>query len=157
MTRSWIGQLSIGAALAACLVGLSPRTLSAQEGTKSWTKVMYLGGAVGVRGKSTTWDGTLTVSPQSIKLMRQFVDAPVFEIDPLSVTEVTYSGQKRVSDAAMVAGGLVGAVLVKSKDHYVTIDFKLPDGTQGAVLLRLDKEMAQEIVDTVRQVTHRKS
>jgi hypothetical protein len=157
VTRSWIRSALVGAALAAGLSGVPMWTLSAQDTAKTWAKVMYLGGAVGVRGKSTTWDATLTVSPQSIKLTRQFIDVPVFEIDPSRVTEVTYAGQRRLSDGAMLAGGVVGMVLVKSNDHYVMLDFKLPDGTAAAVLLRLDKELAQEIQDAIRQVTTRKN
>jgi len=156
MTTSWTRVLLAGSIFVALasLAGPARTSLSAQDGTQSWTKVMYMGGAVGVRGKSTDWDSTLTVSPRSISLTRKSVDGPIFDIDPSSVTEVTYTGDQRRNEGAVAAGGVLAGVFVKSKDHYLTLDFDAPGGVKAAVLLRLDKGTAEEIIDAVLAATN---
>src|SRR5713101_2317802 len=116
MRRRSMGPLLVGVGLLACLVS-SALAQSAQDIGGTWTKVMYLGGAVGVRGTATIWDGTLTVSPHSVKLTREFIDAPIFDIDPSSVTELDFWGQKRGNDVAIAISPLFGGRLVKSTDY----------------------------------------
>lgn len=144
-------RILIGLTLSLCLA--LPARAQDPQNIGSWAKVMYLGGAVGVTGKSMTWDGTITVSPKSIRLTRQFIDTPTFDIDTSSVTELVSADQRHVNDGAAAALGLLGGALIKSTDRYVTIFFAMPDGTKSAVLLRLDKGNAQAIMDALHAVT----
>lgn len=160
MTRRRIERLSAGlTAMVMCFVCLFLPVLSAQGTTKTWTNVMYLGGAVGVRGKSMVWDNVLTVSPDAIKLARKD-SVVIFEIRPSSVQGLTYSGQRHANDGAVIAGaaaGLAGMLLgstIKSTDHYVILEYTLPNGSQSAVLLRLHKDNQREILDALRSVTN---
>ena len=76
-----------------------------------------------------------------------------------SVRALDYSGHKHVNDGTVstgfLVGGLAGALLgssAKSIDHYVILDYQLPDGSPSAVLLRLHKDNQQEIIAALRAV-----
>jgi hypothetical protein len=133
--------------------GLQPQT------AKTWSKVMYLGGAADVRGKSLDWDSKLTISPDRITFQAKGKNAIRFEIPTASVRVLDYSGHKHVNDGAVTAGiltgGLTGALLgaqAKSVDHYAILEYELADGTPSAVLFRLHKDNHKEIIDTLRAV-----
>jgi hypothetical protein len=50
-----------------------------------------------------------------------------------------------------LAGGLIGSS-IKSTDHYVLLEYLLPDGSPSAVLLRLHKDNQEEIIAALRAV-----
>ena len=126
---------------------------------KSWSNVMYLGGVAGIRGKSLDWRNTLTVSATGITFEGTGKRPIRFEIATASVRALDYSGHKHVNDGTASTGfwvgGLAGALLgssAKSIDHYVLLDYLLPDGSPSAVLLRLHKDNQQEILAALRAV-----
>ena len=139
--------LNIKAAL-----GLGMQTEVEQTG-----KVMYLGGAAGVRGKSMSWDNVLSVTRSAIHLRNK--NTAIFEIDPSSVIALSYSGHRHVNDTAfgvaVLAAGVAGlsALAIKSTDHYVAVEYTLPDGTPSGVLLRLHKSSYKEILKALHKVT----
>lgn len=151
------GRSTVAVVIGVSIICLTFPPLRAQEGTKTWSNVMYLGGAAGVRGKSLNWDNTLAISPQTITFSSK--GALRFEIATSSVRSLDYSGHRHVNDGAVAAGaaaGLLGMLVgstMKSTDYYVIVWYTLPDGTDSAVLLRLHKNNQQEIIGALRAVT----
>ncbi len=120
---------------------------------------MYLGGVAGIRGKSLDWKNTLTVSAAAITFEGTGKRPIRFEIATASVRALDYSGHKHVNDGTvstgLLVGGLAGALLgssAKSVDHYVLLDYQLPDGSPSAALLRLHKDNQEEIISALRSV-----
>jgi hypothetical protein len=138
--------------------------IHASQGThdeaRSWTKVMYLGGVAGVRGKSLEWDNTLTISAEKITFAgKNRKDGIAFEIDTKAVRRLDYTGHRHVNDGAsgigMTAGllGALGASAARSTDHYLEVTYALPDGSVGGFLLRLHKDNQQQIIDAIHAAT----
>jgi uncharacterized protein YcfJ len=154
-------RLAAALTVGALLCGVEPAAIFAANGPPNgvegnWSNVMYLGGALGVRGKSTGWDNTLTITPQTIKFLSK--DSKIaFEIPRSSVRNVTFPGRTRANDgavtagmaAAFLAGALVGSQL-KSTDYYAFIEYAAADGTDGGVLLRLHKDNHAAVEDAMR-------
>lgn len=136
-----------------------PQNVRVDLQEQTWTKVQYLGGALGVQGKVPFWKNPLTISPKRITL--QIYKGPLIEIDPSRVTAIGYTGHVMNRDETvdnLTKWGLVGPALlvlaVKSKSHYIGIEYLLPDNRKSGVLLRVDKNNYQEIVDALKEVTH---
>jgi hypothetical protein len=153
-------MMVIATSIAVIVGGLLLPVLSAQDAPKTWTNVMYLGGAVGVRGKSMVWDNVLTISAQTIKLERK-KSGTIFELQTSSVHGLSYSDKKHVNEGALMAGaataGLLGMLVgsaFKSTDYYAVLEYTLPDKTKAAVLLRLHKDNYQVIIDALRKATN---
>jgi hypothetical protein len=123
---------------------------------RAWSNVMYLGGVAGIRGKSLDWNNTLTVSATAIRFEGRGKQPIRFEISTASVRALDYSGHKRGNaDNGNFIGGLAGGLIgssIKSTDHYVLLEYLLPDGSPSAVLLRLHKDNQQEIIAALRAV-----
>jgi hypothetical protein len=127
--------------------------------SRTWSDVMYLGGAPGVRGKSLKWENKLTVGPEKISFTGK--EKITFELDTASVRRMNYTGSKRTNEnaaaAGFAAGGLLGMLLagsaVKSTDHYLELEYTQTDGTAAAVLFRLHKDNQQQIIDAVHAAT----
>jgi hypothetical protein len=131
--------------------GVQPQT------ARTWSNVMYLGGAAAIRGKSLDWGSKLTISSDRITFQGKGKNSIHFEIPTASIRVLDYSGHKHANDGATTAGfltaGLAGALLgaqAKSIDHYAILEYQLPDGTPSAVLFRLHKNNHQEIIDALR-------
>jgi hypothetical protein len=125
---------------------------------RAWTKIMYFGGAPGIRGVSTSWDNLLRVSPTKISL--NLKDGQFFEVDTSRITSLTYAGGKRTNQGAaavgFIAGGLLGGLLasgIKSTDHFLVLEFLLPNDRPGGLLLRLHKDSYDEIVTFLETAT----
>src|SRR5438034_2329022 len=128
-----------------------------------WKQVQYLGGAVGVREKSVTWDNTLVVAPTTIKLLKG--GKLLFEIETARVTSLYYAGRrhnaltevgKGVSRGAVIGVGVVALIALfkgNETEHLIAIEYELPNGTGSGVLLRAHKNNYQEIVDALRAIT----
>lgn len=178
----WLGVAMKRTILAALLCLLIVESAVPQkEGSekRTWTKVQYLGGALGVRREAVTWKNVLLVSSEVIQLSSK--DKVLFEIDPKRVTALAYERQKlftRSEIAGGAAGGVtqsvstaaatgtavapaVGAavvvpfivVMMNSAEHYIAIEYTLPDGRASGVLLRADKSNFKDIVRALRSVT----
>jgi hypothetical protein len=146
---------------------VGPQRLSSDQASRTWKKVKYLGGAVGVIGKSDTWDNSISISSNAIKL--DLKKAEPIEIDPGRVTALSYGGVRhgavRVKDyvVAGVAGGLVapvvGAALLietvqkRGIKHYIIIEYTTSDGRASAVLLQAHKDNYKAILEALRRAT----
>ena len=74
--------------------------------------------------------------------------------------EEKHEGHQHINDGAAAAGfvaaGFLGALAgsaARSTDHYLEVEYLLPDGSASALLLRLHKENQQEIIDTMHAAT----
>src|SRR5262245_47289035 len=150
-------------AFAVATFAQAPQTGIQPQAAKTWSSVMYLGGAADIRGKSLDWDSKLTVSSDRITFQGKGKNSIHFEIPTASIRVLDYSGHKHANDGATTAGfltgGLAGALLgaqAKSVDHYAILEYELADGTPSAVLFRLHKNNHQEIVDALRQALPKK-
>ena len=149
--------------LGAVLLQMMPLASSRQEAGKppppaprTWSNVMYLGGGAGIRGKSLDWKNRLTVSASAIRFEGTGKQPIRFEISTASIRAMDYSGHKRGNaDNGNFIGGLAGGLIgssIKSTDHYVLLEYLLPDGSPSAVLLRLHKDNQEEIIAALRAV-----
>ena len=151
-------RLIVAMAVGASIVHGTQAVPSAQAAARTWSNVMYLGGAAGVRGKSLDWDNKLTIAGDRIMFVGK--NKIRFEIDTKSVRRLDYTGHRHVNDeaagAGFVAGGLVGMLAgsaFRSTDHYLELEYTLPDGSVGALLFRLHKDNQQEIIDAMHAAT----
>jgi hypothetical protein len=144
----------VAVALAASIVQATPPALPA----RTWSDVMYLGGAPGVRGKSLKWDNKLTIGPDRITFTGK--DKIRFEIETTSVRRLEYTGHKHASEGAAAAGfaaagllGMLAGSAIRSTDHYLGLEYTLSDGTTAALLFRLHKDNQQQIIDAIHAAT----
>ncbi len=152
-------RLIVAVALSASIGQGAQPSSAAKPPARTWSDVMYLGGAPGVRGKSLKWDNKLTVGPERITFTGK--DKISFEFETTSIRRLDYTGRRRASDGAgtagLVAGGLLGMLVarsaVKSTDHYLELEYTQPDGTPAAILLRLHKDNQQQIIDAMHAAT----
>jgi|RhiMetdeSRZDD1v2_1073273.scaffolds.fasta_scaffold510886_1 hypothetical protein len=151
-------RLIVAVAVGASIVHGTQALPAAQGAARTWSNVMYLGGAAGVRGKSLDWDNKLTIAGDKITFVGK--NKIRFDIDTTSVRSLDYRGHRHVNDGAagagFAAGGLVGLLVgsaVRSTDHYLELDYTLPDGSAGALLFRLHKDNQQEIIDAMHAAT----
>jgi hypothetical protein len=133
----------------------------AQEraGEQTWTRVQYHGGALGVEETSRNWKNRLTVSPGAITLTdgkRVFFEIPPDRVTALAYQGVNYVTGKEVAYHSVLEGAFAlipGLFLLHQKDHFLAIEYKLPDGRPSAVLLRLHKENFRQIQEALHAVT----
>jgi len=82
----------------------TPQTGPQPQTAKTWSNVMYLGGAADVRGKSLDWGSKLTISPDRITFQGKGKNSVRFEIPTVSIRVLDYSGHKHANDGAVTAG-----------------------------------------------------
>lgn len=76
-----------------------------------------------------------------------------------SVRRLDYTGHRHANEgaaAAVLSRGLIGMFAgspVRSTDHYLELEYMLPDGSVGALSFRLHKENQQEIIDAMHAAT----
>jgi hypothetical protein len=138
------------------LLALSTHWLWA--GGNSWNKIRYAGGTVAAKVNPYDWNTTLTVTPDKIVLV--FAHRSTLELSPSQISGLSYGEEayRRVAD--MVALSVVFlnplvlfGILHQSKNHFVGIEFRAPDGKPGAVLLEADKNSYRAILETLKTVT----
>ena len=151
-------RLIVAVAVGASIVHGTRALPAAQAVARTWSNVMYLGGAAGVRGKALDWNNKLTIGGGKITFTGK--NKIRFEIETASVRRLDYTGRRHASDGAAVtgfiAGGLIGMLAgsaVRSTDHYLELEYILPDGSVGGILFRLHKENQQEIIDAMHAAT----
>jgi len=132
------------------------------DGERVWRNVQYLGGAPGVRGKSETWNNTLTVSVRRIRMESK--KGLLFELDPLRITALSYIPRKPSKDmtdadiaaAAVMYGSWTIPLLSWVRiftDHFLIVEYKLDGGQPAAILLRLHKNNHEAIVMALQEAT----
>ena len=149
-------RLIVAAAVGAAICWSMQAVPEAQVASRTWSNVMYLGGADGVRGKSLEWDNKLTIAGEKITFAGKKVR---FEIETASVRGLNYTGHRHMNDGAagaLAAAGLIGLLAgsaVKSTDHYLELQYVSADGSTGALLFRLHKDNQQEIINAMHAAT----
>jgi hypothetical protein len=149
-------RLAIAGTLAALLLHAAAHPAAAQAAARTWSNVMYLGGVAGLRGKSLDWNNKLTVSSDRISFAGKSIK---FEIETTAVRRLNYKGHQHVNDGAVAAGavagviGMLAASSARSTDHYLEVEYELPDGSNAALMLRLHKDNQQAIIDTLHAAT----
>jgi hypothetical protein len=128
--------------------------------TRTWTKVQYFGGGVGITmnpKRLATWNNRLTISSKTIELKLE--DGQCIEIDPARVTAIAYRGRKfsREELAALAvispAAVLLPFLTPKSTEHYIGIQYQLPSGLPSGLLVRAHKDNHAAILEALRSVT----
>src|SRR5712691_2684212 len=85
---------------------------------------------------------------------------PVQTAQTASVRRLDYTGHRHANEGAAAAGFVAGCLIgmfagspVRSTDHYLELEYMLPDGSVGALSFRLHKENQQEIIDAMHAAT----
>jgi hypothetical protein len=128
------------------------------DGGNSYNKIRYSGGTVAAKVNPYDWNTTLTVTPDTIRLM--FGGRTTLKLAPSQVTALSYGEEahRRVADMVALSVVLVNplvlfGILHKSRNHFVGIEFRGDNGKPGAVLLETDKNNYQAILNTLTSVT----
>ena len=124
----------------------------------SWNKIRYSGGTVPAKVNPYDWNTTLTVSPDSIKLV--FAGRTTFQMAPAQVSVLSYGQEAHRRVADMVALSVIFVnplvlfgILHQSKNHFIGIEFTGLDGKKGAILLEADKNNYRAILEALKTVT----
>lgn len=124
----------------------------------SWNKIRYSGGTVPAKVNPYDWNTTLTVTSDSILLV--FGYRTSLQLAPSQVTGLNYGERAYRHVADMVALSVVFVnplvlfgILHRSKNHFISIEFRGSDGKQGAVLLEADKNNYRAILEALTTVT----
>jgi hypothetical protein len=142
------------AALTTIAALLCAQTLPAQG--NSWNRLRYTGGTVPAKVDPYDWNSAITISADAIELSlgrRHRV-----KIAPSDVTALSYGQEAHRRIAEIVAISVVipfalFGLLHKSKQHFIGIEYKTPDGKTGAVLLEADKGVYRPLIHTLKAVT----
>jgi hypothetical protein len=138
-------------------------TADRPENELTWTKVVYLGGVPGVRVDRSDLEQTLTLTTS--KLVVRVILPPskdsitvtrrpprvLLSIPVESLLAVTHSGFRHDMPTAQSWIGIPGK-WPKATDHLLIIDYRLIDGREAEVLLRVDKGDYNEIVAEMQRV-----
>jgi hypothetical protein len=160
-------KLASNSVLLVAALALSARLLISQgaptEAPLTWQHVMYLGGHPDLRTPSRTWDNTLTVRKDRIVLKLHRGD--VIEVNPQRITALAFEGRRYgktfgqyVGSAVALgtAGVIATAIAANKKEHFVGIEYLLPDGRPAGLLLRLHKENYVPIGESIRRIADAK-
>ncbi|HEU0141898.1 MAG TPA: hypothetical protein VFQ79_19400 [Bryobacteraceae bacterium] len=132
------------------------------SGEYTWKNVVYLGGVPGVRVDRGDFDQTLTVTPLKLivivqpppdldasKLPRKRPPRVLFEIPRDSIIGVNYEGFRHDMPIAQIWFG-IPRYWPKATDHLLVLTYRLCDGRETEVLLRVDKNHFREILQALR-------
>ena|ERR1051325_5402599 len=123
----------------------------------TFTKVRYNGGSVASTVNPKDWGNTLKVTPEAITLVLK--DQNKVEIPPKTVTSLSYGQEahRRVGTmialAVLVAPVALFGLLHKTRLHYIGVQYKMPDGKNGGILLQGDKDNYRSMLVALQGVT----
>ena len=149
---------AIAVALAGLLVaGVGSAQVKSATQVKSWNKIRYQGGTVEAKVNPFDWNTTLTLRQGELELVfagRKRVVIPVADVMTVSYGQKAY---RRVADMAVLSVfatpvALFG-LLHKSKDHIVSVEYRMPDGKTGAVLLTVHKDQYEGLLRALQAAT----
>jgi hypothetical protein len=124
---------------------------------KSWNRIRYMGGTIQANVNPYDWNTTLTVAQDSIVLV--FGHRQTLRLQPAQVTALSYGQEAHRRVAEMVALSVLASpvalfgILHKSKDHFIGIEYRAPDGKPASVLLEAHKDNYRAVLDALRNVT----
>lgn len=132
-------------------------TLLSYAQGNTFKKVRYNGGSIASTVKQDEWNNTLIV--EADKITFKFKDGVVKEIDPKSVTGLSYGSEatKRtktiIAMAVLLTPLALFALMHKNRKHFVGIEWKEEGDKKGGVLLQGDKNNYKGMLMALRGVT----
>ena len=140
------------------LAVLASQLLWADGGGNSWNKIRYSGGTVPAKVNPYDWNTTLTVTPDTIRLV--FAGRTTLKLATSQITALSYGEEahRRVADMVALSVLFVNplvlfGILHTSRDHFIGIEFRDAGGKNGAVLLEADKNNYRAILRALAAVT----
>lgn len=137
--------LTIAVSLYACAEG------------NSWNKVRYNGGTLQTKVDPKDWNNHLTISSDTITL--QLKDEQHIEIPTKAVTGLSYGQEAHRRVGTMIALGILVSPIAlfglmhKTRLHFIGIEYTLPDGKKGGLLLQGDKDNYRAILTALEGAT----
>ena len=130
---------------------------SAQAQGNTWKKVRYNGGTIQSSVDPEEWNNQLTVTADTITL--RLKDGTSAAIPTASVTGLSYGQEAHRRVGTMVALGILLAPLAlfglfhNTRLHYIGIEYTLPVGKTGGLLLQGDKDNYRAILMALKGAT----
>jgi hypothetical protein len=122
-------------------------------------EVRYNGGSIETKVSPHDWGNELTITPETITLDIHDKERTHFQIPSKSVTSLSYGQEahRRVGTmialAVLVAPVALFGLLHKTRLHFIGIQYKLPDGKSGGILLQGDKSNYRALLVALQGVT----
>jgi hypothetical protein len=144
-------------------VFLSCLMASAAYGSgNTFNKVRYNGGSIPSKVNPKDWGNKLTISPDMIVLETKGEGKSwdKFEIPPKSVTALSYGQEAHRRVGTMIALAILVApvalfgLLHKTRLHYIGLQYGLPDGKNGGILIQGDKDNYRAILVALQGVAN---
>ena len=113
--------------------------------------VEYLGGTLpSLHARTTGWLITTDTDSLVFHTRQNIIRVPYERINQI---EYGQKADRRVLEAVLLSPLFV---LIKKRDHYVTVGFELEDGQQQALLFRVDKDDVRALLVSLEARTGRK-
>lgn len=127
-------------------------------GVSTWRQVMYLGGHPDVRTPLRKWDNTLSVSAERIELKLR--NGKIIEVEPRRVVSLAFEGRRYGRDMNAVDFAVLGALYgglgivagwrsYITKEHFIALEYVLPDNRPAGLLLRAHKNNYRAIEEAL--------
>ena len=129
----------------------------AQDKGNTWKRVRYNGGTIASKVDPKDWNNRLTVTSDLILL--ELKDGQKAELNPKSVTSLSYGQEAHRRVGTMIALAILVSpvalfgLMHKTRLHFIGIQFTLPEGKTGGLLLQGDKDNYRAILDALQSVT----
>lgn len=123
----------------------------------TFDKVRYNGGTIATKVSPKDWGNRLTVTSEGITL--RLKDGQSVQIDPRSVTGLSYGQEAHRRVGTMVALGILFAPLAlfglfhKTRLHFIGIEYRTPDGKPAGLLLQGHKNNYRAVLMALRGAT----
>jgi hypothetical protein len=128
----------------------------------TFNKVRYNGGSIPSSVNPKDWRNKLTISPDMIVLETKGESKTwdKFEIPSKTVTALSYGQEAHRRVGTMIALAILAApvalfgLLHKTRLHYIGIQYGLPDGKNGGILIQGDKDNYRAILVALQGVAN---
>ncbi len=120
-------------------------------------KVRYNAGTLATKVDDDDWGNRLTVTSEAISLTLK--DGQNLTIQPNNVTAISYGQEAHRRVGTMVALAIIFSPVAlfglfhKTKLHYVGIEYSLPEGKKGGLLLQAHKDNYRGLLTALSGVT----
>jgi hypothetical protein len=141
--------------LLTALLCISLSTLSVAQ--REPFNVRYLGGNVETKTSKDDWNNKLAI--RSDEILLELKDGQKVSIDPKAVTSISYGRDATRHIARWVALGILGGpialtgLFTENVQHYVSIEYDLPDRRKGGVLIQAHKDNYRNVLALLRGAT----
>ena len=144
-----------------CCLLVSPVARGGNATGNTFTKVRYNGGSVASKVDPKDWGNKLVVSSDMIvlALKGEKKTTDKLEIPPKAVTGLSYGQEahRRVGTmialAVLVAPVALFGLFHKTRLHYIGVNYTMPDGKSGGILLQGDKDNYRAMLVALQGVT----